>query len=285
MIKISINDLKITAKDIEGKTVSSLSDKPSADGMSAEDLKGRFDALSNLLIARFNSVIDALMALTGAGEIGASVNGAEAKNVAGVLTEAIAKALAAETAADGKQDVLSFDTTPIINSTNPVTSGGVYQALQDMSTSGGVVVDSVLQNSPNPVKNQAIYSEFQSVRSLVNTKVDKETGKGLSANDYTNAEKSKLAGMDRLIRSVTLLETGWTQVGSTYQASPTVSGILASDYPHIGLSYQGDSESYLAEVKEYGKISYAQAASGGILFVCLEEKPLSDLHLQVEVMR
>ena len=51
-----------------------------------------------------------------------------------------------------------FDQTPTENSQNAVTSGGVYTALQD--------------------------------------KVDKEQGKGLSSNDYTNNEKSKLEGIE-----------------------------------------------------------------------------------------
>ena len=33
------------------------------------------------------------------------------------------------------------------------------------------------------------------IKILLNGKVDKETGKGLSTNDYTTAEKTKLAGM------------------------------------------------------------------------------------------
>ena len=34
------------------------------------------------------------------------------------------------TALSGKQDMLTFDTTPIMGSNNPVTSGGVYTAIQ-----------------------------------------------------------------------------------------------------------------------------------------------------------
>ena len=60
-------------------------------------------------------------------------------------------------ALDAKQDTLTFDSTPTASSSNPVTSGGVYTALEN--------------------------------------KVDKETGKGLSTNDYTTADKDKLAGV------------------------------------------------------------------------------------------
>ena len=39
-----------------------------------------------------------------------------------------------KSALDGKQDVLTFDSAPTENSLNPVTSGGVYAALQDQTT-------------------------------------------------------------------------------------------------------------------------------------------------------
>lgn len=57
----------------------------------------------------------------------------------------------------GVQEALTFDNTPTENSDNPVTSDGIYTALEG--------------------------------------KVDAETGKGLSTNDYTTAEKNKLAGL------------------------------------------------------------------------------------------
>lgn len=57
----------------------------------------------------------------------------------------------------GKQDTLTFDNSPTNNSSNPVKSGGIYTALAG--------------------------------------KVDKETGKGLSTNDFTNALLSKLNGI------------------------------------------------------------------------------------------
>lgn len=53
---------------------------------------------------------------------------------------------ALEIVAAGKQDKLTFDSTPTENSTNPVTSGGIYAALQSMeNTVGNIasVLDSI----------------------------------------------------------------------------------------------------------------------------------------------
>lgn len=53
----------------------------------------------------------------------------------------------------------------------------------------GVTVDSALSTtSTNPVENRVITN-------ALNDKVDKEAGKGLSTNDFTTAEKNKLAGI------------------------------------------------------------------------------------------
>lgn len=40
------------------------------------------------------------------------------------------------------------------------------------------------------------YSTTEAINALMAEKVDKETGKGLSSNDYTDAEKTKLDGLD-----------------------------------------------------------------------------------------
>ena len=79
-----------------------------------------------------------------------------------------------------------YDSVPTENSTNLVLSGGVWSALQNIS----VESDSALSgSSENTVQNKVIYEALAE-------KVDKVSGKGLSENDYTTAEKQKLAGIE-----------------------------------------------------------------------------------------
>lgn len=54
---------------------------------------------------------------------------------------------------DAKEDTLTFDSAPTENSTNPVTSGGVYTALQNVDID---VDDEIDSTSTNPVQNQVI---------------------------------------------------------------------------------------------------------------------------------
>lgn len=81
-------------------------------------------------------------------------------------------------ALQSKQNALTFDNTPTSGSSNPVTSAGVYTALQG--------------------------------------KVDKVSGKGLSTNDYTTAEKSKLAGIESGAKAN--VQADWNEDDSTSDA-------------------------------------------------------------------
>lgn len=58
-----------------------------------------------------------------------------------------------------KQDELTFDSAPTEDSTNPVTSGGVFTALAGKQDT--LTIDSALSDtSENPVQNKAIYSQI-----------------------------------------------------------------------------------------------------------------------------
>lgn len=66
-----------------------------------------------------------------------------------------------------------------------------------------ITVDNTLSDSTNPIQNKAVNTAVNSLKTRLSTaetnignKVDKVTGKQLSTNDYTTAEKNKLAGLD-----------------------------------------------------------------------------------------
>lgn len=66
---------------------------------------------------------------------------------------------------------------------------------------GGASTDTTLSQAGKPADAAAVgnalaqYATSASVSSQMNTKVDKVDGKGLSTNDYTSAEKTKLSGI------------------------------------------------------------------------------------------
>lgn len=97
-----------------------------------------------------------------------------------------------KTAWSNKQNALTFDNAPTENSSNPVKSGGVYNALAG--------------------------------------KVDKVQGKGLSTEDYTSDEKSKLAGI--AAGAEVNVQADWEQADNTaddyIKGKPTLANVATT---------------------------------------------------------
>ena len=94
-----------------------------------------------------------------------------------------------------------------------------------------VVVDSALSStSENPVQNKVI-------NTALGDKVDKETGKGLSTNDYTTAEKTKLDGI--ATGAEVNVQSDWSVSNSSSDAyiknKPTLAAVATSGlYSDLG---------------------------------------------------
>lgn len=58
-----------------------------------------------------------------------------------------------------------------------------------------VVDNALIDTSSNPVENQVVTAALGELSGKLNNKVDKVTGKGLSTNDFTDAEKQQLANL------------------------------------------------------------------------------------------
>lgn len=86
-------------------------------------------------------------------------------------------------AADSKTDTLTLTAGSNITLTPNATSDSITIAATTIT-----VDDSLSSTSTNPVQNKVI-------NTALGNKVDKVNGKGLSTNDYTTAEKEKLAGI------------------------------------------------------------------------------------------
>ena len=99
-----------------------------------------------------------------------------------------------------------------------------------------ITVDSAISSSStNPVENQAIYTALAG-------KVDTETGKGLSSNDYTDTEKTKLAGIEAGANNYSLPTAaagtlGGVKVGSNLAID--ANGVLSGNYSNATQSAAG----------------------------------------------
>ena len=80
------------------------------------------------------------------------------------------------------------------------------------------------------------------------------------------------------------IATTWAGSGP-YTQSVTVSGILASDMPHIMPVYSSDNATALAQKEAWACMSKAVTAANSITFSCFEDKPTTAIPIQIEVMR
>lgn len=111
---------------------------------------------------------------------------------------------------------------------------------------------------------------------------NKVTGLGAPEENTDAATKGYVDGK-RAAYTATL-STTWTGSGP-YTQTVSVSGILATDMPHIMPAYSSNNATAIAQKEAWSKVSKAETAAGSITFTCFEEKPTAAIPIQIEVMR
>lgn len=142
---------------------------------------------------------------------------------------------------------------------------------QKLAGLSNVTVDAALSGtSTNPVQNAAVAKELAG-------KVDAETGKGLSSNDYTDEEKAKLAGLENVTVDSALSTTSTNPVQNKVvnaaleekvPTSRTVNGKALTENITLGAddvsaipAEQKGAAGGVAELDAAGKVPAAQLPS------------------------
>ena len=129
----------------------------------------------------------------------------------------------------GKQDKLTFDSTPTAGSNNPVTSDGIKKAIDAGGGGGGSVIldDTVTQASQNGVKSSGIYSFVHGITNPLETTVGEHTSKigTLTETQTTQGETITQQG-EQLTTLAEKVNTQGTQIQSkqdklTFDSTPT----------------------------------------------------------------
>ena len=143
----------------------------------------------------------------------------------------------ANLAIDSSTGVLSGDYSAASSSAAGLMSAADKTKLDGIEAGAtAITVDSAISSSStNPVENQAIYTALAG-------KVDTETGKGLSSNDYTDTEKTKLAGIEAGANNYSLPTAaagtlGGVKVGSNLAID--ANGVLSGNYSNASSSAAG----------------------------------------------
>jgi hypothetical protein len=170
------------------------------------------------------------------------LDGIEANANAYVLPQASASTLGGvkvgdNLAIDSSTGVLSGNYSAATTSANGLMSSSDKSKLDGIAAGAtAVTVDSsITSSSENPVQSAAIYTALAG-------KVDTETGKGLSSNDYTDAEKTKLGGIEANANNYTLPAAttsalGGVKVGTNLAVD--ANGVISGNYSNATQSAAG----------------------------------------------
>ena len=123
----------------------------------------------------------------------------------------------------------------------------MFDGLNNGSGSSIIVDDVISSTSTNPVQNKII-------KAALDNKVDKVTGKGLSTEDYTTAEKNKLAGIEDGAEAN--VQSDWSQSNSSaddFIKNKPANLVQDSSYVHTDNNFNNDYKSKI-ETNEYNDI-------------------------------
>lgn len=180
----------------------------------------------------------------------------------------------ANLAIDSSTGVLSGDYSAATTSAAGLMSATDKSKLDGIEAGAtAITVDSsISSSSTNPVENQAVYTALAG-------KVDTETGKGLSTNDYTDAEKTKLAGIEAgannySLPAATTSALGGVKVGSNLAVD--ANGVISGDYSNAttsaaGLMSAADKTALDAKPDVYVQASQPSGLKAGDLWFQISE--------------
>ena len=173
------------------------------------------------------------------------------------------------------------------------------------------------KGDPGSVDPSDYYNKTET-NALLDTKVDKVSGKGLSTEDYTAADKTKLANIESEanktiveqttgtstssvmsqdavttqlnnkattnLYTATLLSSGWSS-SAPYTQTVSVSGILSTDTPIADVVLDVVTSTAMAQISAWICVSNIETSNGEITATCFENKPEIDIPIQLKVVR
>lgn len=221
---MAIDDYKVTNAEVQAAHVQAA---PNTLTGTAQENKAVFDGYPELLKEKHNGLIDELDDALSEKADSSDVEAALAEKadiddvdtaLAGKVDKIEGKGLSANDYIDADKALVGTITNKVDKETGKGLSTNDYTTAEKMKLSGiaaGAEVnvqadweqsnpdaDDYIKNKPyipnktSDLTNDSNYATETYVENGLDGKVDKETGKGLSANDYTSAEKSKLEDIE-----------------------------------------------------------------------------------------
>lgn len=125
--------------------------------------------------------------------------------------------------------------------------------------------------------------------------VKKVSGKNLSTNDFTNAYKSQLDGLNgktpssMFVTTVSVPYTSWTtntdsQSETYYTKTISVTGLTSTGYPICDVVLSTDIAAARLQSESYKCIDRVSVNNGSVTFYCFDETPSVNLNVRIQIM-
>ena len=225
------------------------------------------------------------------------------------------------------------DSTANVMSQNSVTSalGGKVDVVQGkgLSTEDYTTEEKTKLSGIESQANRTIISQTtgesttsvmsqNAVTTSLSNKVDLIQGKGLSTEDYTTAEKTKLSGIaseanktvvvqttgssttDVMSQgsvttqlntkattaqyTATLLASLWSS-SAPYTQTLNISGILSTDSPFVDVVLSSTTETAINQIDAFSCISKIETSDGSVTATCFSYKPSINVPIKLKVVR
>ena len=149
---------------------------------------------------------------------------------------------------------------------------------------------------PKPDWNQqdASKADFIKGKEIVEQKISSAHNEAKAAGEAAenaqaaaeNAEKNAKEYADNLhkLLTVTVPASGWS-ASAPYTQTVSVEGIRAEDAPHVSPVYSDTLETALVQKEAWEMVSRAKSTDNAITFYCFEDKPTTNIPVQIEVNR
>ena len=217
---------------------------------------------------------------TGATTVAAARNALGLGNTSGALP--IANGGTGATTVAGARNALGLGNTsgaiPIANGgTGATTVADARNALGLGNTSGAVPI-------ANGGTGATTVADARNALGLGNTSGALPIANGGTGATSASDARSKLGAASRVSYTATITTT-WSGSSAPYTQAVSVSGILATDTPHIMPVYSTTNSTAITQKEAWACVSKAETSDGTITFTCFEDKPTTDIPIQIEVMR
>ena len=163
--------------------------------------------------------------------------------------------------------------------------GDMFKAIYD-STNKLTDIFAYADNAANNAKAAAQTYAEDYAESYVQSYAESYVASSVSSHNSAADAHSSLfqAKAERKLWNGTI-SASWSGSAAPYTQSISLSGILATDTPHITPVFSTNNDTAIAEMEAWSLINRASAGDGSIVFSCFTKKPAVAINIQIEVIR